>query len=133
MGRLHNSLRKVMRKSSNNAESIRKIYWMDQAGTVISKCSLKCLQTGSNPRTCLNLSRTCLGHLDGSAGCERAHARARARTHTHTHTHTHTIFFIHSSVNGHLGSFHTLAIVDRTAINIGVHVPLRNSTPVSLG
>ena len=45
----------------------------------------------------------------------------------------HHIFFIHSSVDGHLGSFHTLAIVDSAAINIGVHVPLRNSIPVFLG
>ena len=32
-----------------------------------------------------------------------------------------------------LGSFHTLAIVDSAAINIGLHVPLQNSIPVSLG
>ena len=30
-------------------------------------------------------------------------------------------------------SFHNLAIVESTAINIGVHVPLCISTPVSLG
>ena len=30
------------------------------------------------------------------------------------------IFFIYSSINGHLGSFHTLAIVDSAAINMGV-------------
>ena len=32
------------------------------------------------------------------------------------------IFFIQSSVNGHLGSFHVLAIVNSAEKNIGVHV-----------
>ena len=38
---------------------------------------------------------------------------------------THHIFFIHSSVYGHSGCFHVLAIVNSAAINIGVHVSFR--------
>ena len=43
------------------------------------------------------------------------------------------IFFILSSVEGHLGSFHDLAIVDNAAMSIGVHMALLFTTSLSLG
>ena len=33
--------------------------------------------------------------------------------------------FIHSSVKGRLGCFHVLAVVNRAAVNIGVHISFR--------
>ena len=34
------------------------------------------------------------------------------------------VFFIHSSVDEHLGCFHVLAIVDSASVSIGIHVSL---------
>ena len=54
------------------------------------------------------------------------HARACAHTHAHTHTRTrlymYHIFFIHPSVDGHLGCFYGLALVNSAAANPGEHV-----------
>ena len=43
----------------------------------------------------------------------------------YTHTHTPHIFFIHSSVDGNLGCFHVLAMVNSAGMNIGVCVSFR--------
>ena len=40
----------------------------------------------------------------------------------YVYIYTYHIFFIHSSVNGHLGFFHVLAIVNSTIMNTGAHV-----------
>jgi hypothetical protein len=43
------------------------------------------------------------------------------------------IFLIHSSVLGHLGCFHSLAIVNSAAINMGVQVFCNNLSHIPLG
>ena len=43
-------------------------------------------------------------------------------THKYTHTHTPLIFFIHSSVDGHLSCLHVLTIMNSAAVNRRVHV-----------
>ena len=54
--------------------------------------------------------------------CVHIYIQTYIYKYTHTHTQcTHHIFFICSSVDGHLGCFHALAIVDCAATNTGVH------------
>ena len=55
--------------------------------------------------------------------------------HTHTHTHTHTphyYFFIHSSVDGPLGSFHVLPTETKSAA-MNIEVPASFSAVFSSG
>ena len=43
------------------------------------------------------------------------------------------IFFIHSSINRHLGFFHILAIVNNAAMNKGMHICFQVSVFVFFG
>ena len=53
------------------------------------------------------------------------HTHICVYTHIHMHTHIYThadhIFFIHSSIDGHLGYFHVMAIVNSAITTTGVH------------
>ena len=42
-------------------------------------------------------------------------------------------FFIHSSNNGHLGCFHILVVVYKTAVNTGLYISFLNSVFVFFG
>ena len=70
-------------------------------------------------------------------GCKESDTTERlstAQTHTHTHTHIYIhisiylshIFFVHSSVHGHLGGFHISAIVKSLLWTLGCMHLLRH-------
>ena len=73
------------------------------------------------------LQYSCLEHpRDGEAWWAAVYGVEQSRTwlkwlnssSVYTHTHTH-VFFIHLAVNGHLGCFHVIAIVNGAVMNIG--------------
>ena len=74
------------------------------------------------------LQYSCLENLHGqkslvgcSLGGHKESDTERLSTKQYPFVHMCHIFFIHSSLGGHLGFFHVLAIVNSAAMNIGVH------------
>ena len=57
----------------------------------------------------------------------------RIHTHTHTHTHTYHIFFIHSSIDGHLGCFAVFATVNNVSVSLGVQISFQDPVFISFG
>ena len=75
------------------------------------------------------LQYSCLENLHGqkslvgcSLGGHKESDTERLSTKQYPFVHMCHIFFIHSSLGGHLGFFHVLAIVNSAAMNIGVPV-----------
>ena len=60
-------------------------------------------------------------------GCCRWHCCVLFMAEQYFIVYMYHIFFIHSSVSGHLGCFHVLPIVNSAAVSIGVHISFRIS------
>ena len=45
----------------------------------------------------------------------------------------HRMFFMHSSISGHLDYFHKLAVVNNATVNIGVHISFQISIFLTSG
>ena len=60
-----------------------------------------------------------------------AHIPLHTCVYIHTHIHIH--IYIHSSVDGHLGCFHILAVVNNVAVIIRVYVSFQISVFIFFG
>ena len=64
--------------------------------------------------------------LQAHIGLQWVQPKMKENKKTHTKTPLYVcmyIFFIHSSVDGHLGCFPVLAFVNTAAVNVGVQIP----------